>query len=36
MVRVGEFLTDRCGVSLRAFTSIQTAGAWAAGAALPE
>lgn len=34
MVRVGEFLTDRSGVALRAFTSIETARAWvAAGAA---
>jgi hypothetical protein len=36
MVRVGEFLTDRSGVSLRAFTSLDTAQAWAAGAALAE
>ena len=36
MVRVGEFLTDRSGVSLRAFTSIETAHAWASGAALAE
>ena len=36
MVRVGEFLTDRSGVSLRAFTSIETARAWASGAALAE
>lgn len=36
MVRVGEFLTDRSGVSLRAFTSIDTARAWASGAALAE
>jgi hypothetical protein len=36
MVRVGEFLTDRSGVSLRAFTSLETARAWAAGAALAE
>jgi len=36
MVRVGEFLTDRSGVSLRAFTSIETARSWASGAALAE
>ena len=36
MVRVGEFLTDRSGVSLRAFTSIETARAWASGVALAE
>lgn len=28
MVRVGEFLTDRSGVSLRAFTSIDSARLW--------
>ncbi len=33
MVRVGEFLTDRSGVSMRAFTSIETARAWVTGAA---
>ena len=36
MVRVGEFLTDRSGVSLRAFTSMETARSWATGAALAE
>lgn len=36
MVRVGEFLTDRSGVTLRAFTSPETARAWASGAALAE
>ena len=36
MVRVGEFLTDRSGVSLRAFTGLETARAWASGAALAE
>lgn len=36
MVRVGEFLTDRSGVSLRGFTSLETARAWASGAALAE
>jgi len=36
MVRVGEFLTDRSGVSLRPFTSLETARAWASGAALAE
>jgi hypothetical protein len=36
MMRVGEFLTDRSGVTLRAFTSPETARAWASGAALAE
>lgn len=31
MVRVAEFLTDRSGVTVRAFTSLETARAWAAG-----
>jgi hypothetical protein len=36
MVRVGEFLTERSGVALRAFTSAESARAWASGAALAE
>ena len=36
MVRVGEFLTDRSGVSLRAFTSLESARAWVAGGARAE
>lgn len=36
MVRVGEFLTDRSGVTLRAFTSVEAASAWAHGAAAAE
>jgi hypothetical protein len=36
MVRVGEFLTERSGVALRAFTSLDSARAWASGAALAE
>ena len=33
MVRVAEFLTDRSGVSLRAFTSLESARAWVGGGA---
>ena len=36
MARVGEFLTDRSGVTLRPFTSIEQARLWASGAALAE
>ena len=36
MVRVGEFLTERSGVTLRAFTSVEAATAWALGGASAE
>ncbi len=36
MVRVGEFLTDQCGVALRAFTNPEAGRAWAGDTASVE